>query len=54
MARKVRFEQAGVMYRVINRGNYRSWIFENEGAKFSFEESSLEVYILLPKLRTEH
>lgn len=36
MARKLRIEYAGAMYHVINRGNYRSWIFETEGARHSF------------------
>ena len=36
MARKVRIEYAGACYHVINRGNYRSWIFESEGARVSF------------------
>jgi putative transposase len=27
---------------VINRGNYRSWIFESDGAKKSFEKTLLE------------
>jgi REP element-mobilizing transposase RayT len=36
MARKARIEYAGAYYHVINRGNYRSWIFESEGARESF------------------
>ena len=36
MARKVRLEYRGAFYHVINRGNYRSWIFETDGAKKSF------------------
>jgi REP element-mobilizing transposase RayT len=36
MARKVRIEYAGACYHVINRGNYRSWIFDSEGARKSF------------------
>ena len=36
MARKLRIEYAGAFYHVINRGNYRSWIFETEGARESF------------------
>lgn len=36
MARKVRIEYAGAYYHVINRGNYRSWIFESVGARKSF------------------
>ncbi len=31
MARKIRIEYSGAMYRLINRGNYRSWIFETQG-----------------------
>ena len=36
MARKSRIEYAGARYHVINRGNYRSWIFERSGARKSF------------------
>jgi len=36
MARKLRIEYPGAFYHVINRGNYRSWIFETEGARHSF------------------
>lgn len=42
MARKARFESSGGLYHVINRGNYRSWIFKTEGAKRSFEKALLE------------
>jgi len=42
MARRIRFEQEGGLYHVINRGNYRSWIFQDEGAKGSFEETVFE------------
>jgi REP element-mobilizing transposase RayT len=38
MARKVRIEYENAYYHVINRGNYRSWIFESEGARDSFLE----------------
>lgn len=38
MARKTRLEFPGAIYHVINRGNYRSWIFENEKAKAAFVE----------------
>ena len=38
MARKLRIEYAGAYYHVINRGNYRSWIFETSGARASFLE----------------
>ena len=37
MARKLRVEYPGAIYHVINRGNYRSWIFETEGAQEAFE-----------------
>mgnify|MGYP003870973703 CR=1 FL=1 len=36
MARKLRIEYPGAFYHVINRGNYRSWIFETEGARHAF------------------
>ena len=36
MARKIRIEYPGAYYHVINRGNYRNWIFESEGARVSF------------------
>jgi putative transposase len=42
MARKVRIEYAGACYHVINRGNYRSWIFESEGARKSFLKCLVE------------
>jgi putative transposase len=37
MARKLRLEFPGAIYHVINRGNYRSWVFRTEGAKQAFE-----------------
>ena len=43
MARKVRVEYAGAFYHVINRGNYRSWIFENDGTRKSFLKCLTEV-----------
>lgn len=43
MARKLRIEYPGAHYHVINRGNYRSWIFETEGARVSFLECLREV-----------
>jgi len=43
MARKVRIEYPGACYHVINRGNYRSWIFESEGARKSFLNCLVEV-----------
>ena len=42
MARKLRLEYPGAVYHVINRGNYRSWIFEEEGAKRAFVDCLLE------------
>jgi len=42
MARKIRWEEAGAYYHVINRGNYRQWIFEDEGAKRAFEATLFE------------
>ena len=36
MARKLRIEYAGARYHVINRGNYRSHVFAEEGAKQAF------------------
>jgi SAM-dependent methyltransferase/REP element-mobilizing transposase RayT len=38
MARKLRLEFPGAIYHVINRGNYRSWIFDSPGAKGAFED----------------
>ena len=38
MSRKLRFEYPGALYHIINRGNYRSWIFESEGVRKSFEK----------------
>lgn len=38
MARKARIEYEDAYYHVINRGNYRSWIFETTGARKSFLE----------------
>jgi putative transposase len=42
MARKLRLEFPGAIYHVINRGNYRSWIFRTEGAKVAFEKCLFE------------
>jgi putative transposase len=38
MARKLRLEFPGAIYHVINRGNYRSYVFKTTGAKQAFEE----------------
>ena len=37
MARKLRLEYPGAIYHVINRGNYRAWVFKNDSAKAAFE-----------------
>ncbi len=37
MARKLRLEYPGAVYHVINRGNYRDYVFRTEGAKRAFE-----------------
>lgn len=42
MPRAPRIEYSGAIYHVINRGNYRSWIFEDDGAKFAFEKCLFE------------
>ena len=42
MPRKLRLEYPGAIYHVINRGNYRSWVFESEGAKKSFQKALFE------------
>lgn len=42
MARKTRMEEAGGLYHVLNRGNYRQWIFGEEGAKDAFEATLWE------------
>lgn len=42
MARKLRLEYPGAIYHVINRGNYRSWMFKTEGARLAFESCLFE------------
>ena len=42
MPRSLRFEYAGAVYHVINRGNYRNWIFEVDGSKDSFQKCLFE------------
>jgi REP element-mobilizing transposase RayT len=42
MPRKLRVESSDHIYHVINRGNYRSFIFEDEGAKRGFERTLAE------------
>lgn len=43
MPRKIRIEYPGACYHVINRGNYRSWIFSTPGARKSFLEALKKV-----------
>ncbi|MBS0631305.1 MAG: transposase [Verrucomicrobia bacterium] len=43
MARKPRIQFAGAHYHVINRGNYRSDLFETAGAAAAFEQCLFEV-----------
>ncbi|MDQ5977311.1 MAG: Transposase [Verrucomicrobiota bacterium] len=38
MARKLRLEYPGAIYHVINRGNYRAFVFKTEGARQAFED----------------
>jgi putative transposase len=38
MARKLRLEFPGAIYHVLNRGNYRAYVFKTEGARRAFEE----------------
>ncbi|RXK55844.1 transposase [Oleiharenicola lentus] len=42
MARKLRLEFPGAIYHVINRGNYRAFVFKTEGARQAFEACVLE------------
>ena len=42
MARKLRLEFPGAIYHVINRGNYRAWIFEDERTQAAFEACLFE------------
>ena len=37
MARKLRLEYPGAIYHVINRGNYRSWIFREPKTRTAFQ-----------------
>lgn len=38
MARKLRLEFPGAIYHVINRGNYRAYVFKSAGARQAFED----------------
>lgn len=42
MARPPRFEYPGAIYHILNRGNYRSRIFEESGAKTAFQKCLFE------------
>ena len=42
MPRKLRFEEEGGLYHVINRGNYRHAVFGSEGASEAFERTLWE------------
>ncbi len=42
MPRAPRIEYPGAIYHVLNRGNYRSWVFEDDGAKLAFEKCLFE------------
>ena len=42
MARKLRIQYEGAIYRVINRGNYRRDVFDTVGAAQAFEHVLLE------------
>ena len=42
MARNPRIESSDGLYHVINRGNYRSFIFETEGARNAFQKTLFE------------
>jgi len=43
MARKPRLQYPGAQHHVVNRGNFRQWIFRDEGAKAAFEKCLFEV-----------
>jgi putative transposase len=42
MARKLRLEYPGAIYHVINRGNYRKWIFTDPATRSAFESCLFE------------
>lgn len=42
MPRKLRLEEEGGLYHVINRGNYRAAVFSSQGAKVAFEKALVE------------
>jgi REP element-mobilizing transposase RayT len=47
MPRKLRFEQEGAVYHVLNRGNYRAEVFGTEEAKTAFLQCNLQDLNLL-------
>ena len=42
MPRAPRIQFPGAFYHIINRGNYRSDIFTDDGAKYAFEQALFE------------
>ncbi len=42
MARKLRLEDEDGLYHVLNRGNFRQWIFESDKAKGAFQKALFE------------
>ena len=42
MARKLRLEYPGALYHIINRGNYRRWIFDSSATRTAFEACLFE------------
>jgi len=42
MPRPLRIEDTGGIYHILNRGNYREWVFRSEGAKEAFERTLFE------------
>lgn len=42
MARKLRLEYPGALYHIINRGNYRRWIFDEASTRTAFEACLIE------------
>ena len=45
MARKLRLEYPGAVYHVINRGNYRTNVFQSEGAKAASWKVTIAVHL---------
>jgi len=45
MARKQRIEFPDACYHVINRGNFRSWVFEHDSSKALFEETLFQACV---------